>query len=128
MSLLCHADTMIDRFCWTLLALVHLMPSLALFRPVLLTRLYQIEPGNPLFILMHHRAALFLCVFAACVWAAIDAQPRPLATLITAVSMISFLVLYWMQGSPPALRQIAIVDLIGLVSLGFVVWRAFAGR
>lgn len=102
------------------------MPSLALFRPALLTGLYGIGPDNPLFILMHHRAALFVCVMAACVWATFDAQPRPLAALVTAISMISFLALYWMQGSPAALRQIAIVDLIGLVPLGYVVWRAAA--
>lgn len=117
---------MIDRLAWLLLALVHLMPSLALVRPALLTRLYGIAPDNPLFILMHHRAALFLCVMAACIWAAFDAQPRPLAALVAAISIVSFLALYWMNGSPAALRQIAIVDLIGLVPLGYVVWRLIA--
>ncbi len=33
--------------------------------------------------------------------------------------------LYWLQGAPPALRQIASVDLIGLPALGYVIWRAF---
>ena len=58
--------------CWLLVGLVHLIPALALFRPALIKRLYRIQPDSPLFLLMHHREALFFAVLVACVWAAFD--------------------------------------------------------
>lgn len=117
---------MIERMAWTLLALVHITPALALFAPSLLTRLYGIQQGEPLFLLMHHRAALFLAVFMACIWCAIDPTPRKLGVIVVAISMISFLALYFANGGPPALRQIAIADLIGLPALAYVAWKAFS--
>lgn len=117
---------MLELIAWLILALVHLMPALAFFIPSLLTKLYRLEPGNALFLLMHHRAALFLVVLVICVWSAFDVTPRRLASVAVAISMISFLGLYWFQGSSTTLSQIAIVDLIGLPALGYVMWRAFA--
>ena len=117
---------MLELIAWLILALVHLMPVLAFFIPSLLTKLYGLAPGNALFLLMHHRAALFLAILVICVWSAFDLTPRRLASVAVAISMISFLGLYWLQGAPPALRQIAVVDLIGLPALGYVLWRAFA--
>ncbi len=117
---------MIERAAWGLLALVHITPALALFAPSLLTRLYGVQSGEPLFLLMHHRAALFLAMFIACIWCAIDPEQRKLGVIVVAISMISFLALYFANGSPAALRQIAIADLIGLPALAFVAWEAFA--
>jgi hypothetical protein len=116
---------MIERLAWGLLALVHITPALALFAPSLLIRLYGVQQGEPLFLLMHHRAALFLAVFVACIWCALDPTPRKLGVIIVAISMISFLALYFSNGSPPALKQIAIADLLGLPALLFVAWKAF---
>lgn len=117
---------MIERLAWGLLALVHITPALALFAPSLLTKLYGVKSGDPLFLLMHHRAALFLTVVVACIWCALDPTPRKLGVVIAAISMISFLALYFTNGSPPTLRQIAIADLIGLPALAYVAWRAFS--
>ena len=111
--------------CWLLVGLVHLIPALALFRPALITRLYHIPPDSPLFLLMHHRAALFFAVLVACVWAAFDPGGRKLATLLAAISMLGFLYLYQSYGRPPALRTIALVDLIGLLPLAWAGWHAF---
>jgi hypothetical protein len=111
---------------WFALALVHVIPALALFVPSLLTRLYGLEPGNALFLLMQHRAALFATIVVICVWSAFDPAPRRLASVAVTISMASFLLLYVMQGRPPALRQIAIVDLVGLPVLAFVAWGAYA--
>ena len=111
--------------CWLLVGLVHLIPALALFRPGLITRLYGVQPGSPVFLLMHHRAALFFAVLVACLWAAFDADGRKLATVIAAISMLSFLFLYQTRGRPVALGTIALVDLIGLVPLGWAGWHAF---
>jgi hypothetical protein len=111
---------------WLLLAAIHATPALAFFRPSLLTSLYRLAPDSPLFLLMQHRAALFLAVVVICIWCALDAQLRRVGTVVVAISMISFLLLYWQAGMPPALKRIAVIDLIGLLPLGYVSWMAFA--
>ena len=116
---------MIERICWGLLGLVHLMPALALFRPTLIARMYGASPGSSTFLLLHHRAALFVVVLLICVWAMARPEVRQLATVAVTVSMVSFLVLWWNSGSPMALRRIATVDVIGLLPLGYVAWAAF---
>lgn len=91
----------------------------------MLTTLYGLSADNPLFLLMQHRAALFLAVFAACIWAAFVPEGRRLAVIVTAISMGSFLFLYFANGAPPSLRRIAIVDLAGLPVLAFAAFFAF---
>jgi hypothetical protein len=117
---------MLDRIAWLILALIHLMPALAFFRPAMLTRLYAVAPQNTTFLLLHHRAALFVVVFTICLWAAFDPGTRRVASVAAAISMVSFLALYRHAGSPPALRTIALADLAGLPFLAIVAWRAFA--
>ncbi len=116
---------MLQLIFWLILAAIHAMPALALFRPATLTTLYGIAADNPLFLLMQHRAALFLAVFVACIWAAFVPEGRRLAALVVGISMLSFLALYWMAGSPAPLKRIALVDLAGLPVLVGVAWFAF---
>lgn len=116
---------MLQVISWIVLALIHAMPALALFQPEVLTRLYGIEPSSPHFLLMHHRAALFFAIFAICLWAIFDPGARRVAVIAVAISMISFLALYWMAGMPDTLRQIAIADSIGIPFLAFLAWRVF---
>ncbi len=113
---------MLQLICWLLLAAIHLTPALAVVRPALLTKLYRLPPDSPLFLLMQHRAALFAAVVVACLFAAFHAASRPVAAVVTAISMGSFLILYVLAGQPAALRTIARVDLIGLVPLAIVVF------
>ena len=110
---------------WLILAAIHAMPALALFRPATLTALYRLQSDNPLFLLMQHRAGLFFAVFVACIWAAFVPEGRRLAVLVVGISMVSFLVLYWQAGSPTPLRKIAQVDCLGLPVLAGVAWLAF---
>jgi hypothetical protein len=117
---------MIERLAWIVLALVHVTPALALIAPSLLTRLYGIEASDPLYLLIHHRAALFLAVLVACLWCAIDPVPRKLGVAVVAISMVSFIALYIANSSPPLLKQIFIADLIGLPALAYVGWKAFS--
>ena len=116
---------MFERISWIVLALVNLPPFVTFFAPSLISRLYGFEPGTGAFPLLHHRAALFGCVVIACVWAAVDGSVNRLAVVITALSMLSFIAVYVMNGSPPSLRPIAAGDLIGLPFLAYVAWRAF---
>lgn len=116
---------MIYQICWAILGLIHLMPALALFQPQLLTRMYGIQAGTDAFTLMHHRAALFLVVVIMAVWAALRPEVRPLASVAVGLSMGSFLILWWVAGASPALRTIALADLIGLLFLMVAGWQAF---
>jgi hypothetical protein len=116
---------MMQPILWLILAAIHAMPALAFFQPATLTTLYRLQPDNPLFLLMHHRAGLFVAVFVACIFAAFVPEGRRLAVLVVGISMVSFLLLYWQAGSPPPLRKIANVDLAGLPVLAGVAWLAF---
>jgi hypothetical protein len=118
-------DPVIVIFCWIVLGLIHLAPALALFRPALIGTLYGVDVSSPTFLLLHHRAALFLLVVIICAWAALRPEVRLLATVSVAVSMTSFLWLYAAAGQPPALRTIAIADLAGLPFLAIAAWSAF---
>ena len=57
--------------------------------------------------------------------AAFDANGRQLATVLAAISMLSFLFLYYSRGRPASLSTIALVDLIGLAPLAWAGWHAF---
>jgi hypothetical protein len=116
---------MLQLILWLILAAIHATPALAFFRPATLTSLYKLQPDNPLFLLMQHRAGLFLAVFVACLYAAFVPEGRRLAVLVVGISMVSFLALYWQAGSPAALKRIAAVDLAGLPVLAGVAWLAF---
>lgn len=116
---------MMQLILWLILAAIHAMPALALVRPTMLTSLYGLQADSPLFLLMQHRAGLFVAVFVACIFAAFVPEGRRLAVLVVCISMVSFLVLYWQAGSPASLRKIALVDLAGLPVLAGVAWHAF---
>jgi hypothetical protein len=111
---------------WLILAAIHALPALALFRPAMIGTLYRVTGDNPLFLLLQHRAALFLVIFLLCIWAAFDPASRRVASIAVGISMVSFLILYWSAGAPLALKSIAITDLIGIPFLLFVTWKAFA--
>ena len=116
---------MLDRVGWIVLALIHASPFAAFFVPRMIARLYAVPVGDSSFALLHHRAALFGVVFIACVWAAFDPTVRKLSVVITALSMLSFLGIYFLYGQPVSLKVIAIVDAIGLPVLAFLGWKAF---
>lgn len=117
---------MIEKLCFAVLALIHIVPASMLFRPQAIGRLYRIDACGPLLSLLQHRAALFAIVVLACIWAMIDPASRRLAVAVIATSMLSFLAIYWHAGSPPALKTIALADLAGLPFLAIAGWIAFA--
>ena len=117
---------MVDRLAWLLLALLHLPPAVALVRPGMIDSLYGVPRDSAAFPLVRHRAALFAALVAICLWAIADPQVRGLASVACAISMLSFLLLYWLAGAPRALRTIALADLLFLPVLAFAGWRAFS--
>ena len=113
------------RIAWLVLALIHALPALALVRPSLLTVLYGADPSLPAYALLWHRAALFAVILMMCLWAAVRPEVRPLSVVAVAISMVGFLVIFWLQDMPAVLRPIAIADLVGLPALAFAAWSAF---
>ncbi|OYY75758.1 MAG: hypothetical protein B7Y43_18235 [Sphingomonas sp. 28-62-20] len=110
---------------WIGLAAIHAMPSLALFMPSLIQRLYGVPSSGSVGILLTHRGALFLGVFALALLAAFDEQSRAAGVLVVGISMVGFLIVYAHAGSPAgALRTIALTDLVGLPLLALVTWEA----
>jgi hypothetical protein len=113
------------RLAWLLLGLIHALPAIALIRPSLLTTLYGVDPTSPAYTLLWHRAALFAVVLLICCWAAFRPEVRRLAAVAVAISMVGFLMIFWIQGMPANLQAIAIADAIGLPILAFAGWSAF---
>lgn len=109
------------KIAWLLLAAIHVLPALPVFDPGAIRRLYGLDPAGPLGLLLTHRGALFLAVLLVALLAAVDPGSRRAALLVTAVSMIGFLLLYLRAGAPSGpLRTIALVDLAGLLPLAVV--------
>jgi len=117
---------MLQPVIWCILAATHAMPALAVFHPSMIGRLYRVDSTGPMFVLLRHRAALFLIIVVICLWAAFDPGSRQLASVAVGFSMTSFLIIWASAGSPATLRPIAIADLIGLPFLAFVAFDAFA--
>ncbi|MEM7678199.1 MAG: hypothetical protein AAF449_19580 [Myxococcota bacterium] len=114
------------KFTWGLLAAIHLMPSMTIFAPDLTRRLYGVAPDGDVGVLLVHRGVLFAAVVVCACFAILHAESRRLASVVLAISMLGFLVVYARAGFPPGeLRKIAAVDLIGLAPLTWVFWRAW---
>ena len=118
---------MLIKFCWFALAiLVHGAPSLVFFRPDMIGALYGVSSEGDLATLLVHRSAMFFGILAVSLFALFDHRARRAASLIVAISMLSFLYLYLGAGAPEGpLRKIAIVDAIGLAPLAVVIWDAW---
>lgn len=111
---------------WAVLALIHASPSAVLFAPGLIGRLYGIEANGDVGVLLVHRGALFLAIVAACLFGMFEPSARRALSIVVAVSVIGFLLVYLRTGMPSgALRTIAFADLIGLVPLVWVLFAAW---
>jgi hypothetical protein len=111
---------------WAGLALIHASPAATVFAPSLIKRLYGVDGTGDLGVLLLHRGALFLAVVAACLFGMFDPASRRAVSAVVAISVVCFLLTYLRAGSPPgALRTIALVDLAGLVPLGWVLFTAW---
>ena len=120
---------MLVTLAWLALMLVHTPPALATFSAKLRQRMYGVEEGGPLGVILTHRGVLFLAVAAVCVLAAFVPGARIAAGLVVSISVLGFLVTYLLSGSPKQLRTIALMDAIALAPLALVlidVWPRLA--
>lgn len=114
------------RIAWLLLAAVHVSPAAVLFRPSLVERLYGTSPEGAAGLLLTHRGATFLAIVVASIWAAFDPSVRRLCTIVVAIAVVGFLILYARAGMPRGpLRTIAAADALALAPLVLVIWSAW---
>lgn len=118
---------MMTKAAWGLLVLIHCMPAAVVFSPSLTTRLYGVDATSAAGVLLLHRGALFLAIVAAGLFAMLDPDVRRACSVILAISMIGYLVVYAQAGLPSGpLRQVALVEAVGLIPLGFAAFMAWA--
>ncbi len=111
---------------WLFLAVVHLTPAAVLVKPDLVRSLYGVDAAGDLGVLLVHRGALFAAIVAVCLYAAWEPTARRAASLVVGVSIVGFLLVYTLAGAPSgSLRLIALADLVALVPLAFVTWKAW---
>ena len=114
------------KIAWFLLALVHVSPAAVLFRPSLVQKLYGAALEGPTSLLLTHRGATFLAIVVAAVWAAFDPSVRRLCSVIVAIAVLGYLILYARAGLPEGpLRTIAAADALALAPLLLVTWGAW---
>lgn len=111
---------------WLALAAVHAAPAAVLFAPSLVQSLYGVSPDGAAGVLLIHRGALFLALVVAAVLAAFDPGARRVGSMVAAISVVGFLLVYARAGMPAgALRAVAWVDLAALVPLALVAFHAW---
>lgn len=117
------------KLAWLCVLLVHVMPSLILIAPGLSQSLYGVSPDGELAILVVHRGALFLAIVASATFAIVDRRSRRLASVVSAIGVVGFLIVYARAGMlPGALRTIALIDVLLLLPLAFVSWEAWRAK
>jgi len=113
------------------LTALHTPPALAVRSAAAIRRLYGHGPaagaasnaapteiGDETNVLLRHRAAQFVLVAVLCSIAAAWPPARPVAVLVSAWSMLSYLAIYALAGAPHGpLRKIAVADVIFLPAL-----------
>jgi hypothetical protein len=113
---------LLTRFAWIALAAIHLVPALGLVSSTLRQRIYGIDPGGDLAILLSHRAVIVAAIVTASLAAATFDTVRPATAYIVSASVIGFLFVYALGGMPAGpLRQVALVDCAALPLL-VIVW------
>jgi hypothetical protein len=97
---------------------IHLVPGLAFLAPAMITRLYGAGADGAVLLMLRHRAALLGIVGIVLIVGAAMAPWRPAATLVGALSMASYLLL-WLGAGPhrKPLQRIALIDAIALPAL-----------
>ena len=105
--------------CFLVAAAINLAPVAGAFSAERISALYGLPVLDPtLETLMRHRAVLFGIVGVLLAVAAFRPAYQNVAAAAGFVSMLSFIAIAWLVGDvTPALRRIAIADVIGSVAL-----------
>lgn len=107
---------------------IHLLPIMGVTGAAALQRLYGLPISDPnLLILLQHRAVLFAIVGLLQFAAVLRVEWRPLALMVGAVSVVSFLAIALLVGGyNAAIARVVWADVLALVLLAVAavgVWR-----
>jgi len=111
---------LVFRFILFLAGLVNVLPAALAFLPQRIAKAYGIEvPDVNYELLLRHRAVLFGLVGGLMIYSALTKKHYEVASLIGLVSMISFIVLYFLMGRGvnAELRKVMQIDIGGTIVL-----------
>lgn len=100
--------------------IINILPSLLAFLPHKISTSYGINVLDPnLELLLRHRAILFGIIGGVMIYSAVVKHYYELATAAGLISMVSFIILYFLigPGINTALRTVMIVDVVAAVIL-----------
>lgn len=107
--------------------IINILPSLLAFLPNKISKSYGIEIPNANYeLLLRHRAILFGIIGGLMIYSAIVKKYYELSTIAGLVSMISFIILYFIIGKDISqeLKKVMLIDLVATVILciGFILF------
>ena len=103
-----------------LVGVVNFAPAMIVFFPDKIAQSYGIQLSDAnLDLLMRHRGVLFGLVGGLMIYAAIFKKNEHLAVLLGSLSMLSFIILYFLPGQPHSvgLMKVMRIDLVALTAL-----------
>lgn len=112
--------------CFLLTGLLNALPAIGVLGARQLQGLYGLEFSDPdLLTLMQHRAVMLGLIGLFMMTAAFRSELQPAAFVVGFVSMVSFVILAWLQGDPNRfIARVAIADVAGagLLLVGLVLY------
>ncbi len=107
---------------------INLLPSVLAFLPDKISKFYGIEMPNQNYeLLLRHRAILFGIIGGLMIYSAIAKKYYEVSTVIGLVSMVSFIILFFLIGKDinSELKRVMTIDVVGTVILciGFILLR-----
>ena len=107
---------------------INLLPSLLAFLPDKIAKSYGIQIPNANYeLLLRHRAILFGIIGGLMIYSAIAKKYYTIATTVGLISMVSFILLYFLIGKDinSELNKIMIVDIVatGILCLGLLLFK-----
>ena len=107
---------------------INLLPSLLAFLPDKIAKSYGIPIPNANYeLLLRHRAILFGIIGGLMIYSAIAKKYYTIATTVGLISMVSFILLYFLIGKDinSELKKIMIVDIVatGILCLGVLLFK-----
>ncbi len=100
--------------------IINLLPSMLAFLPHKMVQSYGITaPDSNYELLLRHRAVLFGIVGALLIFSAITKKQYGIATTIGLISMISFIVLYFLvqKDISEELKKVMLIDVVATIIL-----------
>lgn len=110
-----------------LAGVINLLPSFLAFLPDKISKSYGIDlPNQNYELLLRHRAVLFGIIGGLMIYSAIAKKYYELATTVGLISMISFIILFYLIGKDMSteLKKVMIIDVVAtaILCIGFIMF------